>query len=740
MALNLKEINYLDSDQIKLDKVNYNFDQLVANSGGPRGHQGADGLQGFQGAQGPQGITGDQGTQGVQGPVGDSGGEYWSLIEGDNNNTIDTLIPKHEVGELPPIVAMGFASNDPAYTQGFGQNVNSQVIINKPIGSAVSNFKLSSSAVDTEVHFKLEDSGDLQVYFLDLDQSQLANNVKFNSDSYTFADNNGDLLNISNTIFRVTPNAEFNSDVTVQGKLKIETGNPDTDKIAVAKDNTGEIEFKSFDEIGSTVPVGTIVSILPSIFNDQATTPTRFIQNQTKTVGASDNLQIEAGAGIGNYEGWYICNGQTWTDGQGNNFEVPDLSSFSYDIEDNSDSNNGQGQASQSNTDLHLIGGADIDVDANYVSSSSQYTITSTIDTTTDYLLQGTTGGTNLTIKRLPQIIYLGVAGLYWEQGGSQLPVTNTYTFKDNNVGGNQDQLFYLTGPAGDPHTESISLFAGNNLYWVSAPGTNSFGDTNGATEPNIRYSSPPITIDPSNSQYATIYIDQINGSNTPYTFTYDSQTFFQSGVIATNQSTYNISVSPSNVLTSATSFQINGNNGYPATIGSISFSAPNGYKFNSVNGITAPAGYTFNQSNATDYLISGTLIADSFSKNTFQVNFTASLVQDIVIPDMDTHPISISVISTPSPGQYKITGSWSSVTGFDSNTMLYDSSYQISTSPTPNMAGTWDFAARNTNTSFTAYSYISPTKWVHIRVRIIENGNASNNGEYGDASELVDF
>lgn len=738
MALNLKEINYLDSDQIKLDKVNYNFDQLVANGGGPRGHQGADGLQGFQGAQGPQGITGAQGTQGDQGPVGDSGGEYWSLIEGDNNNTIDTLIPKHEVGELPPIVAMGFASNDPAYTQGFGQNVNSQVIINKPIGSAVSNFKLSSSAVDTEVHFKLEDSGDLQVYFLDLDQSQLANNVKFNSDSYTFADNNGDLLNISNTIFRVTPNAEFNSDVTVQGKLKIETGNPDTDKIAVAKDNTGEIEFKSFDEIGSTVPVGTIVSILPSIFNDQATTPTRFIQNQTKTVGASDNLQIEAGAGIGNYEGWYICNGQTWTDGQGNNFEVPDLCSFSYDIEDNGNIN-GQGQASQTNDDLHLIGGSDIDVDADYASST--YTINSNIDVTTDYLLQGTTGGTNLTIKRLPQIIYLGVAGLYWEQGGQPSPATNTYIFDDTNntTPINQDpQTFTDTAPQGSTGSFLVELEAPSGLYWTSVPPASSFNDGNGlGTLPDITY-GPPIAINPNNSQKLNIYLNRVINGNTT-TFTYYAPGLYPQ-YLANNQSTYNILVSPSNVSINTASFQINGNNGNPETIGSISFSAPNGYKFNSVNGITAPAGYTFNQSSATDYLITGTLIADSFSKNTFQVNFTASLVQDIVIPDMDTHPISISVISTPSPGQYKITGSWGPVTGFDSNTMLYDSSYQISTSPTPDMAGTWNFAARNTNTSFTAYSYISPIKWVHIRVRIIENGNASNNGEYGDASELVDF
>ena len=55
MALNLKQIFVADSDQIKLDKVNYNFDQLVANGGGPQGPQG---IQGPTGMTGPIGFFG----------------------------------------------------------------------------------------------------------------------------------------------------------------------------------------------------------------------------------------------------------------------------------------------------------------------------------------------------------------------------------------------------------------------------------------------------------------------------------------------------------------------------------------------------------------------------------------------------------------------------------------------------------------------------------------------------------
>jgi hypothetical protein len=37
MAINLKEIFEGDSDFIKTEKINYNFDQILANGGGPAG-------------------------------------------------------------------------------------------------------------------------------------------------------------------------------------------------------------------------------------------------------------------------------------------------------------------------------------------------------------------------------------------------------------------------------------------------------------------------------------------------------------------------------------------------------------------------------------------------------------------------------------------------------------------------------------------------------------------------------
>jgi hypothetical protein len=59
-------LNILPGDQqsILVDKVNYNFDQILTAGGGPQGPQG---IRGATGAIGPQGIQGPTGPQGLRG-------------------------------------------------------------------------------------------------------------------------------------------------------------------------------------------------------------------------------------------------------------------------------------------------------------------------------------------------------------------------------------------------------------------------------------------------------------------------------------------------------------------------------------------------------------------------------------------------------------------------------------------------------------------------------------------------
>jgi hypothetical protein len=71
MAINIKEILHpSDSDSIKFEKVNYNFDQILANGGGPQGIQG---VKGEQGADGATGVKGQKGELGTTGPKGEPG-------------------------------------------------------------------------------------------------------------------------------------------------------------------------------------------------------------------------------------------------------------------------------------------------------------------------------------------------------------------------------------------------------------------------------------------------------------------------------------------------------------------------------------------------------------------------------------------------------------------------------------------------------------------------------------------
>lgn len=63
--LNLKQILSGDNLSIVVDKLNYNFDQIVLNGGGPqglRGLLGSPGLPGLQGLHGETGPTGEKGT------------------------------------------------------------------------------------------------------------------------------------------------------------------------------------------------------------------------------------------------------------------------------------------------------------------------------------------------------------------------------------------------------------------------------------------------------------------------------------------------------------------------------------------------------------------------------------------------------------------------------------------------------------------------------------------------------
>lgn len=481
MPISLKHINTLDSDNIKLDNVNYNFDQLVANGGGPRGPQGPIGETGTQGNTGQQGFQGPIGDSGFQGPEGPFSSNYWKRIAADTLPIdADTLIPIHTLGnQFAPVVNIGYMENDPEYgTKAAligGKTPYQWNIYRKQY--SISNLRfLDSSITDNAYDFRLEKLGGKDLMTMGF--LNIANSVStYRSASTSFRGSISSpdslLINSSGTFFKTE--TVFDSPASITNGLIIGNQGADTDKIVISADNTGKVTFKSVQELGGTVPFGTIVSILPSIFADN----TKFINAESIPYqGDTSPVHISVGKGVGNYEGWYLCNGQKWTNGNipnpTNGYIVPMLGNFNYAIDDNPFSEDplGQGAISTSNFRTHITGGSDIDMTATSV-PTLVYNVTSTVETSGVLVEPGS--GTTFKIKQLPQIIYLGKSDLYWFNGGQNQnpPIPLTFLLNDGmeNLVPNPYTLNTITNHGnGDVYsfTSEVTLPAG--YYWSTVP------------------------------------------------------------------------------------------------------------------------------------------------------------------------------------------------------------------------------------------------------------------------------
>ena len=355
IPINLKQILQSDTQQEKLDKVNYNFDQLVANGGGPMGATGSIGETGFQGATGDDGPQGIDGPQGFQGPADASNNSKWKdgAIWYNGALNIKTIVPEHELAgpatqvNFPPTnVLLGYASNDDEYNDlnlisGY---LNSVLLINKNSNYHDSNIRLiSEKGTDKYLDIALTNYpalssiGEQSVLEFKFASSVAAGEYRWNADTYIINDVNDNEMMSMDAINGVKFTGSFLStnDAIFTGSIfKINNSyvggttntNPDVDKIAVALDNTGTIGFKEASEIGASVPIGTIISFHYDTYIDVS----NFTQNQTINLNSDPStIDIVVGRGVAGtqYEGWYLCNGQTWKNSN-INYTVPNLNSF----------------------------------------------------------------------------------------------------------------------------------------------------------------------------------------------------------------------------------------------------------------------------------------------------------------------------------------------------------------------------------------------------------------------------
>ena len=132
MAINIREILHpSDSDSIKFEKINYNFDQILANGGGPRGQKGQKGQQGNLGLTGEKGVKGDQGDQGIMGDTGTTN-TPWFSVDPAVDSTYKILKPKRLGLTYTPVIFLGDDSFDETVlVDGVNTGLNSKITIKK---------------------------------------------------------------------------------------------------------------------------------------------------------------------------------------------------------------------------------------------------------------------------------------------------------------------------------------------------------------------------------------------------------------------------------------------------------------------------------------------------------------------------------------------------------------------------------------------------------------------------------
>ena len=599
MSITLKTILYADSDAVKLEKVNYNFDQLRKNGGGPQGPTGDTGNAGLQGAQGQTGIVGSVGNPGNNGPQGNPAFSYW--VAEDNGS-----------GPVPPEkkmwINLAHASQSPSITTtkapsvliGITQfhqnysapNTQSVLTIHKLPYAFDSNVILTNSPDEAVDYGKINfDDNVLTISYKeeDLENNPTSNGVlRLDATSFEFKSStpngvNSNLLDISAAKTSFYKDVYFNkqlgaatviTDIT-NSRIKFKgnpianvnvtldaLGNNVPNMVAMTNTSAGKIEWYTAGEAGAEPPVGAVIDIDDDIFNEVhpdwvannpipyaggsyvkhleytyftaaggasggtapvhtsgsvsdggvlwlyfSTNPGKnFIlkQNNEPDPGANVKIDFTIGSGVfgTRYDGWYLCNGFSWTNGIDYSFATQDLNSFKWRIDT---AVGGQAKSSDYvNSDNYRMSGK---VSHTIGITGSEYIITSSSFSTSDNTFLPNESGyfmpapaqqfqhLGYSTKRLPRLIYLGLPNLKFnieKTNDNQPPVdVNYHPTQSIKICSNDRNLIYNfpafqwndnvygafveNSPIGYVLRENLDIYVGSyvkhldNLYEVTA-------------------------------------------------------------------------------------------------------------------------------------------------------------------------------------------------------------------------------------------------------------------------------
>lgn len=496
MAIRIKELFITDLDPNsqnwwsvdKTDKINLNFKQF-ANGGqiGPQGSQGAYGLIGDAGSQGPQGP---QGLQGYQGAIGEDGDSTWLYVTDDTISKSAYIFPKvkSSIGENHAITARIGESGDPTDTNSwYGISIDGSIQSNVlTINNRDTGWSQLVFSDDTDGIFKIggynyiknvdhavtkigdyDNAGSFELQF-DV-QEKIIKTLDFGSIT-----TGTDSIHFTQNLISFNKKVEVNGDVS--GKDTVYTKGSGENKVLIPTNISGNLEWAPRNSVFSTFPIGSIVSIQ----YDEFFNLNNFFLDESVSHESSGNLELRYGRGKeeSQYNGWYICNGQTWTSPEGViSYGVPNLNLYNYSI--NGDGSiDGQQVAIGGDDSRIIIGGYNIKHECTQV--DGVYTNQSVLVDTDEVSIEFENASydpsaQNLVLKNNVNIIYLGQNDLIWSSGSISAPtlytiqLTQPATSSEISCGYSQNTDYQLSAPYSvwtlSNNLDNISLYKLDNTY-----------------------------------------------------------------------------------------------------------------------------------------------------------------------------------------------------------------------------------------------------------------------------------
>lgn len=371
MSIIIKELFLSDLDSTgnfwappKVEKINFNFNQIDLAGGGPAGPTGWAGEAGADGDQGPQGAQGPVGADGPQGAKGPTGDSLW--IANSYAAIGNITIKPRQTKPNPTSLTAGFIDGDAEY-------------------SAVDPTSLwrfrSISPTDYNLIQSLD--GDLtQTNRLNLYRDTTLDLDVLEEDFDNV--NNGILVNIAQThVWNETVAAatdqfynildsEFADKTVIKTAAEFYVASqlsylPQENWVAISEDTNGRLGWRKLSDMLVLFPIGSIISIDLDEFNST----NFFLQDTVNQYGSQDVLINKMGAGKPGtkYDGWYLCNGQKWKNGN-LSYVTPNLNSFNFHIPSN---HGNQPTVDYGDNVKSIVAGADMHLHLVYNSTTASH-------------------------------------------------------------------------------------------------------------------------------------------------------------------------------------------------------------------------------------------------------------------------------------------------------------------------------------------------------------------------------